>query len=170
MVERNRSASLNATVFARVWVNSTLLGLSMALAVSHIRSRSRGPGVVTSTTRLLASTAAAIRSDWLGGVSMSTHVSGSVGGMATVNRLATRTSNGSGPPAALALAAQSVALPCGSMSLTSTFLPSLFSAMAVQMVLVVLPTPPFMFAMAMMRGTFVSLFSISVSFFSIAFP
>ena len=55
------------------------------------------------------------------------------------------------------------------MSLTSTFLPSLFSAMAVQMVLVVLPTPPFMFAMAMMRGTFV-LFSISVSFFSIAFP
>lgn len=68
------------------------------------------------------------------------------------------------------MAAQSVALPCGSMSLTSTFLPSLFSAMAVQMVLVVLPTPPFMFAMAMMRGTFVSLFSISVSFFSIAFP
>ncbi len=55
-------------------------------------------------------------------------------------------------------------------ALTSTFLPSLFSAMAVQMVLVVLPTPPFMFAMAMMRGTFVSLFSISVSFFSIAFP
>lgn len=73
--------------------------------------------------------------------------------MATVNRLATFTSNGSGSPAFPAFAAQSVALPCGSMSLTSTFMPSLVSAMAVQMVLVVLPTPPFMFAMAMMRGT-----------------
>lgn len=103
---------------------------------------------------------------------MRTHVSGSAGGMPTVNRLVTRTSNGNGSPAVLALAAQSVALPCGSMSLTSTFLPSLVRAMAVPMVLVVLPTPPFMFAMAMMRGTFVSLFSISVSFFSgfVEFP
>ena len=124
----------------------------MAWDVSHMRSRSRPPGVLTSTTSVLASTAAAIRSDWLGGVSTSTHVSGSDGGTATVKRLATSTSNGRGSPAARALDAQSVALPCGSMSLTSTLRPRRLRARAVQMVLVVLPTPPFMFAMAMMRG------------------
>src|SRR5829696_3648184 len=48
-----------------------------------------------------------------------------------------------------------VALPCGSMSMTSVF----FSATARQaprlMAVVVLPTPPFWFAMAMMRDTLV---------------
>lgn len=85
--------------------------------------------------------AAAIRSDWLGRVSTSTHVSGSDGGTATVKRLATSTSNGRGSPAALALDAQSVALPCGSMSLTSTLRPRRLRARAVQMVLVVLADP-----------------------------
>ena len=52
----------------------------IARAVSLIRSRSMDPGVDTSTTSVEASTAAPIRSDCDGGVSMITHVDSSSGG------------------------------------------------------------------------------------------
>lgn len=74
------SASRSATVLPLICVSRTLLGRLIARAVSLIRSRSMDPGVDTSTTSVEASTAAPIRSDCDGGVSMITHVDSSSGG------------------------------------------------------------------------------------------